>query len=266
MALSFPNIDPVALAIGPLQIHWYALAYLVGFLLGWRYMLYLAARDPQAPSAAQIDDFLPWAIVGVILGGRLGYILFYQAELYLQNPLEMLKIWKGGMSFHGGTAGMIAAMIFYARAQKIALLRLTDLVCCAVPIGLFFGRIANFVNGELFGRITDKSWGVIFPYGGPDPRHPSQIYEALLEGALLFVILFVLAKRDAMRARPGLLSAVFLAGYACARIFVECFREPDAQLGYLFGYITMGQILCLPMLAGAAVLAVIALRNKRGAA
>ncbi len=247
--MTFPDIDPVALAVGPFQIRWYALAYLAGFLLGWRYILYLAGLDKdQKVTRQHIDDFLTWAIVGVMLGGRLGYVLFYQAGLYVQDPLEIFRIWHGGMSFHGGALGVIIAMIWFSAKHKIPVLRLTDPVCCAVPIGLFFGRLANFVNGELFGRPTSAPWGVVFPHGGPEPRHPSQIYEAGLEGLLLFSVLAVLAHRDSIRNRPGILSGIFLIGYGLSRITIECFREPDEQIGYLMGLFTMGQILSVPMI------------------
>lgn len=255
-AWKFPDIDPVALAVGPLEIRWYALAYLAGFLLGWKLVVYLAGLDgdKRRITTEQLDDFLPWAVIGVILGGRMGYILFYQFSSYMHDPLAMFRIWEGGMSFHGGAAGMIIAMIIYAMVKKIYLLRLTDLICCAVPIGLFFGRIANFINGELYGRVTSSPIGMVFPHGGPEPRHPSQLYEAVLEGFVLTIIMFLLARNEKVRNRPGILSAVFLAGYGVSRITVEFFREPDVQIGYIAGMFTMGQILCLPMLIGAAVL------------
>lgn len=262
MALPFPDISPIAVSLGPVDIRWYALAYLAGFLLGWKYVLSLAAKTPDLrPDRADIDDFLAWGILGVILGGRIGYVLFYQPQLYLEKPLELFMLWHGGMSFHGGAAGMIVAMMAYAFAKKIYVLRLTDWVCCAVPIGLFFGRIANFINGELFGRVTAAPWGMIFPHGDEFPRHPSQIYEAFLEGAVLFTALFLLARIKKIRAHPGFLSGVFLIGYALSRITVEFFREPDPQIGYLFGYFTMGQVLCLPMIAGGIICIAYALSN-----
>lgn len=267
MALQFPNIDPVAISIGPLDIRWYALAYLAGFLLGWKLVVYISGldKDKRAISVVQLDDFLPWAVVGVILGGRIGYVLFYQFGMYMHDPLSMFRIWEGGMSFHGGAAGMIIAMIIYSIVQKIHVLRLTDLICCAVPIGLFFGRIANFINGELFGRVTASPLGMVFPHGGPEPRHPSQLYEAFLEGFVLTAIMIVLAHNPKVRNMPGILSAVFLTGYALSRITVEFFREPDEQIGYIAGIFTMGQILCIPMLVGAAVLVVWAFKHKEPA-
>lgn len=263
MAIPFPDIDPVALAIGPVQIRWYALAYLTGFLAGWRYCLALAARGGEAfrPNKNDIDDFLPWAIAGVILGGRTGYILFYNFDAYLAAPSEIFRVWHGGMSFHGGLIGVIAALALFAYRRGFPVLNLSDLLACVAPIGLFFGRLANFVNGELYGRAAsaDLPWAVIFPRGGPEPRHPSQIYEALLEGLVLFAVLFALARRAEVRAHPGVLSGVFLAGYALFRFCIEFFREPDVQVGYILGVFTMGQILCLPMFALGAGLAVFAM-------
>lgn len=272
MALKFPDIDPVALSLGPLEIRWYALAYLAGFLLGWQYALYLAGLDKDKEPKEKyihkttIDDFLPWAILGVILGGRLGYVLFYQLEMYWHNPSEIIKIWHGGMSFHGGALGVIVAMIAYSFYRKLPLLRLTDIVCCAVPIGVFFGRIANFINGELFGRVTTAPWAMAFPRGGEFTRHPSQLYEAALEGLVLFLILFALARRDGLRNCPGFLSGAFLVGYAAFRFFVEYFREPDFHLGFIAGSFTMGQILSVPMMAGGLFLMIYARRKCKGKA
>lgn len=267
MTIPFPDIDPVAISLGPLAIRWYALAYLAGFIGGWRYVLWVAGKNPdQRPNKVDIDDFVSWGIIGVILGGRVGYALFYQTALYLYHPLEVLKIWHGGMSFHGGAAGMILAMILYAWRKKIPLLRLTDWVCCAVPIGLFFGRIANFINGELFGRVTDVPWGIVFPRGGEMPRHPSQLYEATLEGFVLFFILFALANMKSVRAHPGVISGVFLIGYAIGRITVEFFREPDVQLGFLLGGATMGQLLCVPMIIGGLTCIAVAMKNRASTA
>lgn len=253
MALAFPDIDPVAFAVGPFEIRWYALAYLAGFLLGWKYALYLCGLADRTgrPTKIEIDDFIPWAIVGVILGGRLGYILFYQFDYYAAHPGEILKLWHGGMAFHGGALGVIAAMVAFSMYKKMPLLRLADIVVCTVPIGLFFGRIANFINGELYGRITTVPWGVEFPNGGEVARHPSQLYEAGLEGLVLFLILLGLVHIRTVRDKPGILAGVFLLGYGAFRAFVELFREPDAHLGYVWSALSMGQILSLPMvLAG----------------
>jgi len=245
--LPFPNIDPIAIEIGPVAIRWYALAYIAGILLGWRYCLRLARRDTLRPSPQDFDDFVVWAVLGIILGGRIGYVVFYNTAYYLQNPLDALRVWEGGMSFHGGLIGVIVAIAIFSWRRGFSPLALSDLVAAAAPIGLFFGRVANFVNGELFGRVADMPWGVVFPRGGELPRHPSQLYEAFLEGLLLFAVLAILAHRPGMRARIGFLTGVFLVGYGFARTFVELFREPDAQLGFILGQITMGQILSAPM-------------------
>ena len=264
MAFDFPAIHPVAFSLGPLAVRWYALAYLAGFLLGWRYALWLAGLDKdKGPTKDHVDDFLPWTIVGVILGGRLGYILFYQPDFYFANPGEALKLWHGGMSFHGGALGVITALVVYPYIKKIPHLRLADIICACVPVGLFFGRIANFINGELYGRVSDVPWAVKFPAGGFEPRHPSQLYEAGLEGALLFLILFALIRSDAVRNRPGIVSGVFLLGYGLFRAFVEFFREPDEQIGLLMGLISMGQILSAPMMAAGAGLVIYALVRRK---
>ena len=246
-AIPFPAIDPVLISIGPLAIRWYSLAYIAGILLGWRYIVSLSARKPGVIDAAAIDDLIVWLVFGIILGGRLGYVLFYKPGYYLMNPIEAAYVWEGGMSFHGGALGVILAMALFARKRGIDLLRLADMVACAAPIGLFFGRIANFINGELFGRPSDVAWAVVFPRGGPEPRHPSQIYESFLEGLVLFLILAALWRYTRLRDRPGALGGVFLLGYGAFRLFVEFFREPDAHLGFLFGGVTMGQLLSLPL-------------------
>ncbi len=249
MAIRFPDIDPVALAVGPLQIRWYALAYLTAFLFGWWYGLYITRLNPQArPNRDDIDDFIPWAILGVILGGRLGYVLFYQSQFYFNNPLEILQVWHGGMSFHGGIVGVITVLLLYSRLKKIPFFRLSDIFGCAAPMGIFLGRITNFVNGELYGRVTDAPWGVVFPHGGELPRHPSQLYQAGMEGLALFLILLALLHVPAVRRRPGILSGVFLAGYGIFRSIGELFREPDEQMGFIFGQVSMGQILSVPVI------------------
>lgn len=263
MQLTFPDIDPVAIWLGPLPVRWYALAYMAGFVGGWFYALYLAGLDKDArPVKEDIDDFIPWTILGVILGGRIGYVLFYQFDLYFSNPLAALKIWEGGMSFHGGALGVITALIVYPLIKKFNQFRLADIVCACVPIGLFFGRIANFINGELFGRVTDSPLGMVFPRGGELPRHPSQLYEAGLEGLVLFLILFALIHIRAVRDRPGIVSGVFLMGYGIFRAVVELFREPDAHIGFLFDYFSMGQLLSAPMILGGLGLIIFALAGK----
>ncbi|HPD83296.1 MAG TPA: prolipoprotein diacylglyceryl transferase [Alphaproteobacteria bacterium] len=249
MGLPFPEIDPVAFSIGPIAVRWYALAYLTGFIGGWKYALHLCGMNPNhRPTREDIDNFLPYAVLGVILGGRIGYVLFYQLSLYIASPLDAFKVWEGGMSFHGGALGVILALVIFSWVNKIQLLRLSDIVCACVPIGLFFGRLANFVNGELYGRPTDVPWGMVFPWGGEHPRHPSQIYEAFLEGAVLFSILLFLYKKTQARHYPGVVTGAFLAGYASFRMLVEQFRQPDSHLGFIIGEISMGQILSLPML------------------
>ena len=262
MFFEFPHIDPVAFSIGPLAVRWYALAYLAGFMLGWQYCLRLAGWDlDKRPGRDDIDDFLPWAMLGVILGGRFGYVLFYQLELYMYEPLSIFKIWQGGMSFHGGVIGVVAALIIYPWLKKFSPFRLADMVCAAVPIGLFFGRIANFINGELYGRITDSPVGMVFPGGGTMPRHPSQLYEAILEGAVLFLILFLVIRIDKFRHKPGFVSGLFLVGYGVFRSFVEIYREPDAHLGFIMAEISMGQILSVPMILAGIGLMVFAMRR-----
>lgn len=246
-ALMFPAIDPVAIAIGPLAIRWYALAYIIGIMLGWRYMIALSRRAPQIVTRADIDDFLTWATLGVILGGRLGYVIFYKPGYYLENLSEVLQVWHGGMAFHGGALGVIIALILFARRRKIPLLPFGDLLVGVVPIGLGLGRIANFLNGELWGRATNVSWAMVFPTGGPEPRHPSQLYQACLEGVLLFLVLRVLEVKG-FRDRPGFLGGAFLAGYGVARSIGELFRQPDAFLGFLVAGATMGQLLSVPMI------------------
>ncbi|WP_207477747.1 prolipoprotein diacylglyceryl transferase [Arenibaculum pallidiluteum] len=266
LAIAFPNIDPVAVQLGPIAIRWYALAYLVGFVAGWRYCLSLARTNPAPPGPKDFDDFLTWAVIGVILGGRIGYVLFYNFSFYLTEPLQALAVWQGGMSFHGGMAGVVIAIFVFSWRRGFSPLALGDLVAAAAPIGLFFGRLANFVNGELFGRPTDVPWGVVFPRGGPLPRHPSQIYEAVLEGLVLFVVLHLLARRREIRARPGTVAGVFFIGYGLARITAELFREPDAQLGFLLGgHATMGQLLSIPMVLAGVALVAYARRPSRAA-
>jgi len=251
MALNFPQIDPVIVQIGPLALRWYAMAYLAGLLLGWQYVKRMARRPPHAATDPQVDDFLTWAVFGVVLGGRLGYVLFYKPAFFLENPGQILAVWNGGMSFHGGLLGVAVATIWYTHRHNMNTLAFGDLLGCAAPIGLFFGRLANFINGELWGRTTtdEAPLAMIFPHVGPEPRHPSQLYEATLEGLVLFVLLFVLWRIEAIRRRPGMLFGIFLAGYGTARFTVEFFREPDAHLGYLFAdAITMGHILSFPMI------------------
>lgn len=248
-AIAFPAIDPVALELGPVVIRWYSLAYVFGIILGWQYAMRLTSRTEGRVDRAHVDDFIVWATLGVILGGRLGYVLFYRPGYFLENPAEIIAMWNGGMSFHGGVLGVLAAMWIYCGRKQISRLAFTDLICAAAPIGLFFGRIANFINGELFGRVSDVPWAMVFPRGGPDPRHPSQLYEAALEGLVLFIVLAVLIFGANALRRPGVITGAFFAGYGMARFAVEYVREPDAHLGTLLGIATMGQLLSLPLIA-----------------
>ncbi len=256
--LMFPQFDPVLIHLGPLQIRWYALAYIVSLLIGWRVMRRLALRTPAVATELQTDDFLTWATLGVVLGGRVGYVLFYQPELYLAHPFDALAVWQGGMSFHGGMLGVVCALLLYTWRERIPLLGFADRLAVVTPIGLGLGRVANFINGELWGRPAPDwlPWAMVFPNAGPVPRHPSQLYQALMEGLLLFLLLWFCAARPAIRARFGLLTGIFLMGYGVARIIGELFRQPDPFLGYLWEGATMGQLLSLPMiLAGAALAA-----------
>jgi phosphatidylglycerol:prolipoprotein diacylglycerol transferase len=246
----FPD-NTTFLVLGPLVLRWYALAYMGGLVIGWRWVRRLAQREPVAATPVQVDDFLTWATAGVVLGGRLGYVLFYQPGKYLADPMAAFAVWQGGMSFHGGMLGVAIATIVFCRRRGIALWAFADRLAVVAPVGLGLGRIANFMNGELWGRVAPPGlpWGVVFPGGGDLARHPSQLYQAGLEGLALGVVMVVLSRREGVMGRPGLLAGVFLAGYAAARIVGEMFREPDAYLGFLFAGATMGQLLSLPMLA-----------------
>ncbi|WP_274426560.1 prolipoprotein diacylglyceryl transferase [Chelativorans sp. YIM 93263] len=253
-AIPFPQIDPVIFQIGPLAIHWYGLGYIVGILFAWWYAKRLVGNErlwahntpPMKPT--DLDDFVVWAAVGVILGGRLGYILFYDLPRYLENPLDILAVWQGGMSFHGGMLGTVVAMILFARSRGINAWSMIDTIAVTAPVGIGLVRIANFVNSELWGRTSDVPWAMIFPNGGPLPRHPSQLYEAALEGLVLFIVLMFLVHRRLKLKTPRFIGGAFICGYGLARIFVEFFREPDAHIGYLFGgWLTMGMVLSLPM-------------------
>ncbi|MCX2697920.1 MULTISPECIES: prolipoprotein diacylglyceryl transferase [Ochrobactrum] len=252
--LAFPNIDPVIFSIGPLAVHWYGLGYVIGIMFAWWYgkkllrnhRLWASNQPPMQPEA--LDDFVIWAALGVVLGGRLGYVLFYNLPYYLTNPLAIPAVWDGGMSFHGGILGTTIAMILFARSRGIKVWSMFDVVAAGVPVGLGVVRVANFINDELWGRVSDVAWAVRFPNGGGLPRHPSQLYEAFLEGLVLFFVLFVLVWAGKKLKAPGFIAGTFVLGYGLSRIIVEFFREPDAQLGYLFGgWLTMGMILSLPM-------------------
>jgi phosphatidylglycerol:prolipoprotein diacylglycerol transferase len=269
MALPFPNFDPVAIAIptpwSPLPIRWYALAYIAGILLGWLYAARLLRRTDLWGDAAPVtreglDDLIIWLTIGVIVGGRLGYMLFYSTRTLWENPLQIFRTWEGGMSFHGGFIGFSLALVLYALKHKVNVLRLGDLAAPCAPIGLFFGRIANFVNGELWGRPTDVPWAMIFPAAGPVPRHPSQLYEAGLEGIATFLLLALGTRRFGFLKRPGLSIGAFLFLYGLFRFLLEHVREPDVGMpDFPFG-LSMGMILSLPMVVAGLVVMGIALR------
>lgn len=241
----FPQFDPVIFQIGPLAIRWYGMMYLLGFAAAYLLIRHLVKLRELPLAIDKISDLLFYCIVGVIAGGRLGYVLFYNPGWYLSHPLQIFSIWEGGMSFHGGLVGVITAVLIYCRRHDLSILATGDILTAASPIGLGLGRVGNFINAELWGRITDQPWGVIFPGAGPYPRHPSQLYEAVLEGLVLFVILYVLHRRKVARGIPFF---VFFLGYGCFRFIVEFFRQPDAHLGFLWGGATMGQLLSLPMI------------------
>lgn len=263
--IPFPNIDPIAIHFtATVGIRWYALAYLAGFLGGWFYGDHLADLDrDRRPNRQDIDNILPLLVLGVILGGRLGYVFFYNFDYYMKHPLNIPFIWEGGMSFHGGLIAVGLVCVAYARMNKMSILALGDILATVAPIGLFFGRIANFINGELFGRITTVSWGIVFPYGGGLPRHPSQFYEAVLEGLCLFAIMFFAARQPYIRRVPGYLLGIFAAGYGTSRFIVEFYREPDPQIGLILDYFSMGQLLSLPMILAGIILIRHARQSKK---
>ena len=269
LLINFPVFDPVAISFGWFAIRWYALAYIGGIVLGWIYARSLLKNEklwggPAPISLVQLDDFILWVTIGIILGGRTGYVLFYNLPFFIQHPLEIFELWKGGMSFHGGFMGCVIAVIWFARANKVPILSLGDITTAVGPIGLFLGRIANFINGELWGRPADPDlpWAMIFPTGGPVPRHPSQLYEAGLEGILLFTVLAVMIRFGALK-RPGLVLGAFIAVYGLARITGEHFREPDPQLGFLWGGLTMGMLLSIPMVIAGIIIIVWSWRPKK---
>jgi phosphatidylglycerol---prolipoprotein diacylglyceryl transferase len=267
LALSFPVFDPIAVAIGPFAVRWYALAYIFGIVLGWFYARKILRTEtfwggPAPVSIPQFDDFVLWVTLGIILGGRTGYVLFYNLSHFVQHPLEIFLLWQGGMSFHGGFLGCVAAVLLFGWRNNVPVLSLGDVTCTVGPIGLFLGRLANFVNSELWGRASDVPWAFVFPTGGPLPRHPSQLYEGALEGLLLFAVLTLMIRRGALQ-RPGLIIGTFAIVYGFARIFSEFFREPDPQLGFLWGGLTMGMLLSLPMIAAGAGFVLWAMRRPR---
>ncbi len=250
--IAYPVIDPVLINIGPVPIRWYALAYIVGLVLGWAYAGWIVAREAfwgglPRPTRASLDDLIVYVAIGVVFGGRLGYVLFYNPGYYLVHPEDIVKVWNGGMSFHGGLAGAALGIWAFARRAGVPVLSVGDICSAVAPIGLFLGRIANFIKPELWGRPSDVAWAMVFPDAGPQPRHPSQLYEAGLEGLLLLVLLWFALRGGALK-RPGLVTGLFCIGYGIARIICEFFREPDPQLGFLFGGTTMGMLLSLPLI------------------
>ncbi|MBV8778737.1 MAG: prolipoprotein diacylglyceryl transferase, partial [Alphaproteobacteria bacterium] len=249
--IPFPAVDPVLIHIGPLAVRWYALAYIVGIVAGWFYARAIVASDrlwggPPPFSVVDLDDFIIWITLGIILGGRFGYVLFYNLPHFAAHPADIFELWNGGMSFHGGVAGCLIAIVLFAKRRGVPMLAVGDVTAAVAPIGIFLGRLANFINGELWGRAADVPWAMIFPNGGPLPRHPSQLYEAALEGIVLFAALAILVRGGALKRR-GTVMGAFAVGYGVARIVCELFREPDVQLGFLWGGLTMGMLLCIPL-------------------
>jgi phosphatidylglycerol:prolipoprotein diacylglycerol transferase len=266
LLIPYPTFNPILVQFGPFAVRWYALAYIVGILLGWVYARALIRNErywggPAPMTLVDFDDFVLWVTLGIILGGRTGYVLFYNLPFFAAHPLQIFQLWHGGMSFHGGFIGCVLAVFLFARKRGLSILSLGDVTCAVGPIGLFLGRLANFINGELWGRPTDVPWAMVFPTGGPLPRHPSQLYEATLEGLVLLAVLYFMIRAGALQ-RPGLIVGAFASGYAVARIFCEFFREPDAQLGFLWGGATMGQLLSIPLFLAGLCFIAYALKHK----
>lgn len=258
--LSYPNIDPVAFSLGPVAVHWYGIMYLIGFLAAWLLLRYRCRVFELSWSKEQLADLIFYCALGVIIGGRVGYVLFYNLPFYWQHPVQIVRIWDGGMSFHGGMLGVFLGVLIWCKRYHVAFFDATDFLAPVVPIGLAAGRIGNFINGELWGRVSDVPWAMVFPKAGPMPRHPSQIYEFLLEGVVLFIILWLYSKRR----RPTMaVSGVFLIAYGCVRLICELFRQPDPQLGFIaWGWLTMGQLLSLPMVILGIILIVLAYKRS----
>ncbi|WP_447980731.1 prolipoprotein diacylglyceryl transferase [Candidatus Nitrospira bockiana] len=259
--MPYPNIDPVFLRLGPLQFRWYGLMYLLGLMAAYFLIKARAATRKVAITKEQIYDLIVYAAVGVFAGGRLGYVLFYNLPYYLEHPGKIIAVWEGGMSFHGGLIGVILAIILFCRRRGFPIYTIADLTAMAVPVGLGLGRLGNFINGELYGRATDVPWCMVFPTGGPECRHPSQLYEAFLEGVVLFAVLWWIGRKP---RPPGTLFWTFITGYGLSRVVVELFREPDAHLGFIVGPISMGQILSAPMVAIGAIMLIRTRLKKQG--
>lgn len=258
--MNFPQIDPVFLRVGPLEFRWYGLMYIISFLIGYAIIKRGVRKWGLPLSQDDVADLVFSVAMGIILGGRLGYVLFYNFAAYASNPLKIFAVWEGGMSFHGGFVGAVAALLFYCRKKSLNPLELLESSILAIPVGLFFGRIGNFINGELYGRVTDQPWGMVFPGGGGVPRHPSQLYEAFLEGPLMFFLLWCGYKSSLCKK---CLFWAFVALYGVFRFMVEFFREPDAQLGFVLSWLSMGQLLCLPMIIIGTALFIRQLRLNR---
>jgi len=259
-AIPYPTIDPVFLRLGPIQFRWYGLMYLLGLLAGY-FVIKRRAEARHIPlTKEQLYDLIVYAAFGVFVGGRLGYTLFYNFSYYIQHPLKIVAVWEGGMSFHGGLLGTVIALSLFSKRRGIPAMVVADLAAGAVTIGLGFGRLGNFINGELYGRVTDVDWCMVFPTDGPECRHPSQLYEAALEGVLLFTVLAVI---DRLKPPPGTVFWSFITGYGLCRMVVEFFREPDAHLGFIFGLLSMGQLLSLPMILIGAFMLALTLRKTQ---
>jgi len=263
------NFDPVFIDLGFFQIKWYSIAYIMGIILGWAYALKIIkelqnnTENLKPIKRSDFDDLLVYLVLGIILGGRLGYVIFYNLEYYIQNSFEIFKLWQGGMSFHGGLLGVIVAIFVFSKNKNTDFFKYSDIIACVAPIGLFLGRIANFINGELFGKISTLPWAVIFPNGGNIGRHPSQIYEAILEGIILFVLINFLALKKNLIIKTGYVSSFFLITYSILRIFSENFREPDQHIGYLFNYFSMGTVLSIVTLISGFLIIFFIKKNER---
>lgn len=260
--LSFPSISPVMLSLGPLEIRWYSLAYIIGFLFSWIYIKKLSLNKSLYDRKSNfdlklVDDLVFYSVIGLIIGARFGYIIFYNLEFYLQNPLNVFYVWEGGLSFHGGLIGIIIAALYTSRIYKTKFLELTDLICVSAPVGIFLGRISNFINGELYGRPSSTLFGMIFPTADNQYRHPSQLYEAFLEGLILFIVLNISIFFFKTLSRPGYISGLFLLFYGLFRFLVEFSREPDIQVGFIYTFLTMGMILSVPMIIAGIIIMII---------
>jgi len=263
------NFDPVLIDLGIFQIRWYSVAYILGIIIGWIYatkiikLTTINKYNFEQIKISHFNDLIIYLVIGIVLGGRLGYVFFYNLEYYSQNLLEIFKIWQGGMSFHGGLLGIIVSIIFFSKKTKTNFFKLTDIVSCVAPIGIFLGRIANFINGELYGKISTLPWAVIFSNGESVARHPSQIYEAILEGIILFILINYLALKKQLLFKAGYISGLFLVSYSILRIFSEIFREPDLHLGLFFNYFSLGTVLSIATLAAGLVIIMSAKKNEQ---